>query len=70
MRNSNELKKRGIIAVYKMMLKKNIIKQNGPAYHRMRQLERQYIKETRWLSGRSKDDDSVSFSWLQEKDLN
>ena len=34
---------------YKKMLKENTIKQNGPAYHRMRQLERQHIKETRWL---------------------
>mgnify|MGYP003127251801 FL=1 len=66
MRNSNELKKRGIISVYKKMLKENTIKQNGPAYHRMRQLERQHIKETRWLRSRLEDDESVSFSWLKE----
>ena len=66
MRNSNELKKRGIISVYKKMLKENTIKQNGPAYHRMRQLERQHIKETRWLRSRLEDDQSVSFSWLKE----
>ena len=65
MRNSNELKKRGIISVYKKMLKENTIKQNGPAYHRMRQLERQHIKETRWLRSRLEDDESVSFSWLK-----
>jgi hypothetical protein len=66
MRNSNELKKRGIISVYKKMLKENTIKQNGPAYHRMRQLERQHIKETRWLRSRLEDDESISFSWLKE----
>ena len=66
MRNSNELKKRGIISVYKKMLKENTIKQNGPAYHRMRQLERQHIKETRWLRRRLEEDESVSFSWLKE----
>jgi|TARA_B100001939_G_C16532884_1_gene442821 hypothetical protein len=66
MRDSNELKKRGIISVYKRMLKENTIKQNGPAYHRMRQLERQHIKETRWLRSRLEDDESVSFSWLKE----
>jgi|TARA_Y100000361_G_scaffold48136_1_gene41717 hypothetical protein len=66
MRDSNELKKRGIISVYKKMLKENTIKQNGPAYHRMRQLERQHIKETRWLRSRLEDDESVSFSWLKE----
>ena len=66
MRNSNDLKKRGIISVYKKMLKENTIKQNGPAYHRMRQLERQHIKETRWLRSRLEDDESVSFSWLKE----
>jgi len=66
MRDSNELKKRGIISVYKRMLKENTIKQNGPAYHRMRQLERQHIKETRWLRSRLKDDESVSFGWLKE----
>ena len=66
MRNSNELKKRGLISVYKKMLKENTIKQNGPAYHRMRQLERQHIKETRWLRSRLEDDESVSFSWLKE----
>ena len=66
MRDSNELKKRGIISVYKKMLKENTIKQNAPAYHRMRQLERQHIKETRWLRSRWKDDESVSFSWLKE----
>jgi|TARA_R100000458_G_scaffold22575_1_gene20236 hypothetical protein len=66
MRDSNELKRRGIISVYKRMLKENTIKQNGPAYHRMRQLERQHIKETRWLRSRLEDDESVSFSWLKE----
>ena len=66
MRDSNELKKRGIISVYKRMLKENTIKQNGPAYHRMRQLERQHIKETRWLRSRLEDDESVSFSCLKE----
>ena len=66
MRDSNELKKRGIISVYKRMLKENTIKQNGPAYHRMRQLERQHIKETRWLRSRLEDDESVFFSWLKE----
>ena len=66
MSDSNELKKRGIISVYKRMLKENTIKQNGPAYHRMRQLERQHIKETRWLRSRLEDDESVSFSWLKE----
>ena len=66
MRDSNELKKRGIISVYKKMLKENTIKQNGPAYHRMRKLERQHIKETRWLRSRLEDDESVSFSWLKE----
>ena len=66
MRDSNELKKRGIISVYKRMLKENTIKQNGPAYHRMRQLERQHIKETRWLRSGLEDDESVSFSWLKE----
>ena len=66
MRDSNELKKRGIISVYKKMLKENTIKQNGPAYHRMRQLERQHIKETRWLRSRLEDDESVSFGWLKE----
>ena len=48
------------------MLKNNTVKQNGSAYKRMRHLEREYIKETRWLRSRLKDDESVSFSWLKE----
>ena len=52
-----------------MLLKKDRVKQNGPAYKRMRKLEREYIKETRWLSNRLGDDESISFSWLKE-DLN
>ena len=66
MSSDKELKKRAIISLYKSMLKNNTVKQNGSAYKRMRHLERQYIKETRWLRSRLKDDESVSFSWLKE----
>ena len=66
MNNERALKKRGIIGIYKMMLKNNMVQQNGPAYHRMRELEKEYIKETRWLRSRLEDDESVSFSWLKE----
>jgi hypothetical protein len=69
MKKQRALKKRGIIGIYKMLLKKNTVQQSGPAYKRMRELEREYIKETRWLSGRLKDDESISFGWLKE-DLN
>ena len=63
MTKDNTLKKRGIIGVYKMMLKNNMVQQNGPAYHRMRELEKEYIKETRWLRSRLKDDDEITFGW-------
>jgi len=46
-----------------MMLKNNMVQQNGPAYHRMRELEKEYIKETRWLRSRLKDDDEITFGW-------
>jgi len=69
MKKERTLKKRGVISLYKMLLKKDRVKQNGPAYKRMRKLEREYIKETRWLSNRLGDDESISFSWLKE-DLN
>jgi len=63
MTKDKTLKKRGIIGVYKMMLKNNMVQQNGPAYHRMRELEKEYIKETRWLRSRLKDDDEITFGW-------
>ena len=63
MNNERALKKRGIIGIYKMMLKNNMVQQNGPAYHRMRELEKKYIKETRWLRSRLKDDDEITFGW-------
>jgi hypothetical protein len=63
MTKDKTLKKRGIIGVYKMMLKNNTVQQNGPAYHRMRELEKEYIKETRWLRSRLKDDDEITFGW-------
>ena len=63
MNNERALKKRGIIAIYKMMLKNNMVQQNGPAYHRMRELEKKYIKETRWLRSRLEDDDEITFGW-------
>ncbi len=63
MTKDKTLKKRGIIGMYKMMLKNNRVQQNGPAYHRMRELEKEYIKETRWLRSRLKDDDEITFGW-------
>ena len=63
MTKDKTLKKRGLIGVYKMMLKNNTVQQNGPAYHRMRELEKEYIKETRWLRSRLKDDDEITFGW-------
>ena len=63
MTKDKTLKKRGIIGMYKMMLKNNMVQQNGPAYHRMRELEKEYIKETRWLRSRLKDDDEITFGW-------
>ena len=40
-----------------------MVQQNGPAYHRMRELEKKYIKETRWLRSRLEDDDEITFGW-------
>jgi hypothetical protein len=69
MQKSKALKKRGIISLYKILLKKNRVQQNGPAYKRMRKLEIEYIKETRWLSQRSQDVNEITFGW-QTKNLN
>lgn len=66
MASNEQLKKRAIISFYKRLMKDNRVQQNGPAYRRMRQLEKKYIRETRWLRSRLKDDESVSFSWLNE----
>ena len=66
MASNEQLKKRAIISFYKRLMKDNRVQQNGPAYRRMRQLEKNYIRETRWLRSRLKDNESVSFSWLNE----
>jgi len=66
MSNKRPPKKKAIIALYKQLLKQNRVQQFGPAFHRMRELEKLYKQETRWYTYRLKEDDNTSISWLKE----
>ena len=72
MSNSNKtMKRRALISMYKKLLKSNRIKQFGPAYHRMKELEQKHLQQTRWFGVRYRNEASKSNSLgLATKDLN
>ena len=71
MNNSHKLmKRRALIAFYKRLLKRNVVRQNGAAHQRMKELEKTYEQQTRWFGIRYKGIADESTSVVAKKDLN
>jgi len=69
--SNNSIKRRGLIAFYKKLLKQNRIKQYGAACQRLRQLEERQLQQTRWFGVRYKSEINENNSLgLATKDLN